>query len=318
MSRYYLSYLKNIFVREPSFILRYYIHRKRVDSDLDYVYMADGKMVHGGLFDRLKGAISIYALSKVHHRQFGILFNTPFYLEKYLEPNQYDWLPDGEQIVYSYPSSRPLIAYSEYIKPKRLLRERKGQIHYYYGENILDYINEAYGCNFEWASLFNELFKPTPYLKNHLKLIKQAVGSNYIALHLRFLNLLGDKVEKSNYPKLEDDEKRQLIENCINKIETIRKLNFDERVKVLVCSDSTLFVEKLRHVLPEIMVVEGKAKHIDSGIFSDDDNLKLFSDIYMIAGANKVYSIIGKGLYPSAFPEYSAKIGNKSFERIAL
>ena len=34
--------------------------------------------------------------------------------------------------------------------------------------------------------------------------------------------------------------------------------------------------------------------------------------------AQKVYSIVGKGLYPSAFPEYSAKIGNKPFERISL
>ena len=61
------------------------------------------------------------------------------------------------------------------------------------------------------------------------------------------------------------------------------------------------------------------SRHIGTaGKTTDDENLKLFTDMYLMVDAQKVYSIVGKGLYPSAFPEYSAKIGNKPFERVEL
>ncbi len=70
---------------------------------------------------------------------------------------------------------------------------------------------------------------------------------------------------------------------------------------------------------PEVYIVPGEVKHIDAmKVFSEDENLKLFSDVYLMADAKKVYSIVGKGLYKSAFPEYSAKIGDRPFERIQL
>lgn len=317
MHLYRIHYLKSILYREPSFVLKYYIHKKTGPTRVDYVYMADGKMVHGGMFDRLKGAISIYVLSKVHGKRYGIYFTDPFPLEKYFEPNNYDWRVDDEDLSFSYPQTRPIIAYSEKIRPKRLLRERNGQTHYYYGSNILDFINQQYGTEYEWTTLFNELFRPSPYLEEQISRLRKDVDGNYIAVHLRFLNMLGDKVEKLSYLELKEEGKQSLIADCLVKI---RGLYSNNKGKFLfVSSDSETFMDIVKKEIPEVMVVSGSSKHIDnSSNLSEEDCLKLFLDIYMLAGAERVYSIIGKGLYSSAFPEYSAKIGGKPFERIIL
>ena len=110
---YYLHHLKNVLYREPLFVLKYYIHFLHLNSGWEVLFMCDGKMLHGGLFDRLKGAISIYAVSKVIGKRFGIYFVSPFLLEEYLVPNLYDWRVNDHDLVYSYPFSKPIIAYSE-------------------------------------------------------------------------------------------------------------------------------------------------------------------------------------------------------------
>lgn len=309
--------MKSILYREPAFIMKYYLHKKAENINVDYVYMADGKMIHGGLFDRLKGMVSIYALSKVHGKKFGIYFKEPFLLEKYLAPQSYDWSVNNSDMVYSYPQSRPIIAYSEHERPGRLLRERKGQTHFYYGSNVLDYINQRYGSDYEWTSLFNELFKPSLYLDEQIAMVREGQDKKYIAFHLRFLNLLGDKVEKLSYPELDEGRKESLITDSIAKVKEMSSIS--ESYKVFICSDSMLFLDRIKDEMPEAMIVKGNPKHLDNvAAISDDDGLKLFLDIYMLAGAEKVFSVVGKGLYSSAFPEYAAKIGGSSFERVSL
>ena len=317
MNLYRIHYLKSILYREPSFILKYYLHKDTHPNRVDYVYMADGKMVHGGMFDRLKGAISIYAISRVHGKRYGIYFTEPFLLEKYLEPNNYNWRVTDEDLLFSFPQSRPIIAYSEKNSPSRLLRERDGQTHFYYGSDILDFINQRYGTKYEWTTLFNELFRPSPYLEEQISRLRKDVYGNYVAVHLRFLNMLGDKVEKLPYPELKEEGKHSLIADCITKIKELYYSN--QGKNLFVSSDSITFMEIVQKEIPTVMIVKGSSKHIDnSSKLSENDCLKLFLDIYMLAGAERVYSIIGKGLYSSAFPEYSAKIGGKPFERVVL
>ena len=236
MNLYRLHYLKSILYREPSFILKYYLHKNTHRDGVDYVYMADGKMVHGGMFDRLKGAISIYAISKAHGKRYGIYFTEPFTLDKYLEPNKYDWRISKGDLLFSYPYSRPILAYSEKKEPSRLLRERDGQTHFYYGSDILDFINQRYNKEYDWASLFNELFRPSTYLEKQINRIKRDVEGRYIAVHLRFLNMLGDKVEKLPYPELKEEEKHKLIADCITKIREL--YNSNQGKSLFVSSDS--------------------------------------------------------------------------------
>lgn len=315
-----LHFLKNILYREPSFISKYYLFHKNWESDkVDYVYMADGKMVHGGLFDRLKGAISIYALSKVHGKKFGIYFKEPFELEKYLKPSKYDWKVEDNNVIYCYPISRPVIAYSENRRPNRLLKERKGQIHFYFGGDMLGFINQKYGTNFIWTSLFNELFTPSDILNNYVGSIIKDIGSSYNAVHLRFVNLLGDNIEKNRYPELEKEEKLKLIEYCVKRVSDLYILSQNDGRRLVVASDSKSFLEILKYQVPEVYIVSGDVNHLDKAeSASKDAFLKLFTDVFLLAGSEVVYSIIGKGLYSSAFPEYSAKIGGNMFVRVSI
>lgn len=313
---YTLHHLKNILYREPLFVLKYYIHFLHLNSGREVLFMCDGKMLHGGLFDRLKGAISIYAVSKVIGKRFGIYFVSPFLLEEYLVPNLYDWRVNDHDLVYSYPFSKPIIAYSEYRNPKRLFKKRVGQVHYYYSWEILNYINKKYGTSFDWVSLYNELFRPSLYLNRNVDHVKTEIKSPYFAVHLRFMNLLGDKVENDEETKLGEEERKELINSCEIKI---KELCSCMKMKAVVFSDSMVFLQDVKKELPEVYVVSGNARHIGTASkTTDDENLKLFTDMYLMVDAQKVYSIVGKGLYSSAFPEYSAKIGKKPFERISI
>ena len=315
----YLSYLKNILVREPIFICKYYLHKRNGTANPAYIFMADGKMVHGGIFDRLKGAVSIYALSKVHDQRFLVDFLSPFDLSDYLQPNAYDWTYEMSDIIYAYPYSRPIIAYSENLRANRLLKKKKGQIHFYFGGDILGLINETYGQELEWSTLFNELFVPSTTLSNFINEKKKDIGCSYDAVHLRFVNLLGDNIEKNHYKVLTCDKQVELVQSCCQKVKEIYDNCYNEGRRLLVTSDSEHFLKSIETTLQDLYIVSGRIVHVDKiRQFSQDEILKLFADMYLLAGANKVYSIIGNGLYPSAFPEYSAKIGNTKFERISL
>ena len=129
MIRQYIVRLLDVLWREPKMICRYYFNGntcKRIKTaSPKNIFMVDGKVGHGGMFDRLKGAISVYAISKVQQKDFRIFFDYPFELQKYLEPNSDDWTINKEDVVYAYPHSRPLFLYGECYAPKRLFKNRK-------------------------------------------------------------------------------------------------------------------------------------------------------------------------------------------------
>ncbi len=309
---------KDIFLREPKLIMKYYrpFFSQVKNPKEGYIFMVDGKFGHGGMFDRLKGIISAYAISKVQQKYFYINFCYPFELQKYLEPNEYNWLIDKNDIVYSYPYSRPLFLYGECYHPTRLLKKRTGQAHFYYGYNSLGVINMKYGTDFEWGKLYRELFKPTPYLQQYIDYYQNEIGRDYMVIHTRFLNLLGDKVETAINPELPVDGKAILMKQILRKVE---ELSAHCEMRILLASDSMIFIEYMKREKPDIYVVPGQVKHIDTaGETSDAENIKMFVDYYLISGAKKVYNIVGEGMWPSAFPEYAAKIGGTSFKRVLV
>ena len=54
------------------------------------IAMVDGEAYHGGLCDRFKGIISLYAYCKCSGLPFRIRYTYPFRLEDYLAPAAYD------------------------------------------------------------------------------------------------------------------------------------------------------------------------------------------------------------------------------------
>lgn len=218
--------------------------------------------------------------------------------------------------MYSYPHSRPLFLYGECYDPKRLFKNRGYEAHFYYGYDSLDVINEKYGTAFEWGDLYRELFTPTPYLQQYMDYYQNEIGKDYIAVHTRFLNLLGDKVETSINPELPTSDKEKLMKLMADKIKEIASTGYK---KVMLASDSMMFINYVKKEIPEVYVIPGTVKHIDTaGETNDAENIKMFLDYYLISGAKRVYSLVGEGMWPSAFPEYAAKIGGVEFERTRI
>ena len=183
----------------------------------------------------------------------------------------------------------------------------------------MNQVNEKYSQNFDWSDLFNDLFVPSKLLYPHIKKIKDEIGSKYVAIHIRFLNLLGDDNENEDFKVLGQEQREKLISDCINKIKIIQADSVADHVVTVLCSDSMTFLNIVKKELPNVYIVKGNSRHIDKvKVISEEDVLKLFSDMYILAGAQKVYSIVGGELYKSAFPEYSAKINRTEFERICL
>ena len=309
---------KDTFVREPKLIMKYYrpFFSRMSSPKNGNVFMVDGRVGHGGMFDRLKGAISVYAISKIQKKDFYINFCYPFELQKYLVPNEYNWLIDKNDVIYSYPYSRPLFLYGECYHPTRLFKKRTGQTHFYYGYDSLSDINAKYGTDYEWGKMYRELFKPTPYLQQYIDLYQNEIGRDYMVIHTRFLNLLGDKVETAINPELPADKKVILMEQMLSKIE---ELSAYSKMRVMLASDSMTFIGYMKKKMPDLYVVPGQVKHIDTaGETNDAENIKMFIDYYLISGAKMVYNIVGEGMWSSAFPEYAAKIGGTSFKRVLL
>lgn len=317
--RNYFTQIVDSFYREPKLIWKYYhpfsLKRRKVRNR--YVFMADGKFLHGGMFDRLKGIISIYALSKAQGKDFKIHFVHPFFLENYLIPNTYNWkIENNNLIIYHYPNSRPIFGYGECYEPSRIMKKRKGEVHFYYGYNSLKEINEKYGTSFDWGELYDELFKPSPHLQKYIVSYKNEIGGNYIAIHTRFLNLLGEKTETDINPILPEKEQNELkekISNCIGDI-----INQYHGYKVMIASDSPNFIAYIQEKFPDVYIVPGEISHIGTHDSNDAQNIKMFVDYYLIGGAKKVYSLWTEGMWKSAFPEYAARIGKTDFERIEL
>ena len=349
MYRQFFVRLYDVFWREPKLICKYYIGArckeqgaapKSQPSTLKhqnplYVFRVDGRVGHGGMFDRLKGLISVYAVAKAQEKDFRILFTYPFPLEKYLEPRDYDWRLRDDELVEHFPQSRPLFIYGECYRPTRLMKDRCHQTHFYYGYNSLDKINERFGTGYDWGKLYHELFRPTPYLQQFIDRHQQEIGHDYIVIHTRFLNLLGDKTETAINPELPVNEREPHMQRIVEEIRTIlgaggkeqgggnaqRTLNPKPSTlnRIMIASDSMTFIDYVKHQIPDVYVVPGKVKHIDTaGQTDDSENIKMFLDYYLIGGAKKVYNIVGPGMWPSAFPEYAAKIGQTEFERITI
>ena len=274
-------------------------------------------MNHGGFFDRMKGIMSIYALSKVRHRRFIIYFVHPFNLEEYLVPNRYAW--NSKDISFDYPYSKPVVGYFEFLYPWRIMMNRIGEVHYYFGYNILDRINARYNANFDWSALYHELFKPAPFLQKEISALKSKFGSNYLSVHVRFLNLLGDDNEnESRYKTLPEEKRNKLIIKVKNATIGLHK---KYNIPLLLSTDSNVFLDAMRSE-NFILTVPGVSRHIDNEEQESQqkkrENIKLFLDYYMLAEGQQVISIIGYGLYQSDFPRYSAIIGGKPFRRINL
>lgn len=275
-----------------------------------YVYVADGRTAHGGLSDRLRGLISIYEYCKDRNIPFRISFFSPFNLNLFLVPNEYDWkLKEGEFVRNKRVGFRFFNSYSKLNEEKdiyfELLDSNKSQVHCYSNVTLDETNMNVY---------FNELFKPSNALQKAINDCLTLGGGRYVSVTFRFQDLLGDVKERYATELETDEEKENYISHCIEAIRMVYGDNKNSVDKVLVTADSPKFLLRAKE-LPYVFVIPGKVTHMD---FPGDDggiaHIKDFTDLFMISKAEHVYFYsYGRMFSSSKFAKTAALIGGKPY-----
>lgn len=306
--------IKNNEKKQKKLIKKKYKYCCTSGIEKNVVVLFNGDIAAGGLCDRLRGVISIYQSCKEKNIPFKLLFNSPFRLEEFMEPNIYNWIIKSDELLYD-KKSRPIFLSSQKGTEKEAIKQKKyvkkiissnyNQLHFYTNAHYSLYSST-------YSEDFRELFKPTDRIVCELeKYIPK--NEEYISVSFRFLQLLGDFDEKYKeiYAVLPDQEKQKYIQKGIN---FLIKLHEKEGKKIFVATDSKTFLEE-SNKLSFVFIVPGEIAHVDA---SNDDsfeaNKKTFIDFYMIANASKVYLGHTGAMHYSGFPKNAALLSGKKFE----
>lgn len=279
------------------------------------IFMCDGKLYHGGLTDRLRGILTTFYIAKKLKKQFFINWYYPFPLDNYLIPKYYDWRIEPNRINYDERSSFPLV-FNEYppqeykirnyfsylLFVKWLFKKRKDK-HVY---------TNFYYPKKKFPLLYDELFKPTPFLSSQINFHLRILGKHYWSFSFRFQNLLGDFNDIINGEPLDSIEAEELINKNIQEFKSIIR-DLPKGYKCFITSDSQIFLNKIKKIDHRIYIVSGQIFHIDLGKGTKEGWLKLFIDQNLIMRAEKVYLLKTGKMYKSGFAEFAALIGGTEY-----
>ena len=284
------------------------------ESRQTLIFMADGKWMHGGLTDRLRGMASAYKFATEHNLDFKIFHTSPFLLQEILQPNKVDWIIGEHEISHNCEIAKPVLLYREDFNNdsalERQLDSRHKQFHLY---SCVDTVGE------EFPKYFNELFKPSPLLENELTHYSELLGESYTAISFRFQNKLGD-FKEFTFKELSEKGKRKLLSAALNMLNTAHGTASGETASkyeaILVTADSPTFLAEAEK-LPNVVTVKGKSIHIDfNNSKNATDYLKAFTEFFLISKASKaiLYRNRKYKTYPSNFPKYAAMLGHVPYE----
>lgn len=280
---------------------------ERRASQQALVFMADGKWMHGGLTDRLRGMTSAYKFAKEHHLDFKIFHTSPFLLQEILQPNKVDWAIGETEISHDSDVAKPVLLYREDFENvsalERQLDASHEQFHLY---SCIDTVNEKF------PEYFNELFKPSPILEKELEQYGELLGASYTAISFRFQNKLGD-FKEFTFKELKETDKQELMNAALD---ALKREVSASREKILVTADSPTFLAEAKK-LQNVVTVQGKSIHIDFNSSKNaTDYLKAFTEFFLISRAAKakLYRNRKYETYPSNFPKYAALLGNVPYE----
>ncbi len=276
------------------------------------VYMADGKWMHGGLTDRLRGMVSAWKFAKEHDLNFKIFHSSPIFLEKIFAPAKIDWPISEKDLQWDSSFSKPVLLYREDFENTHVLERQLDswhkQFHLY---SCIDSVGD------EFPDLFNELFTPSDMLLNELDKYRNLHPKSYGAISFRMQNLLGDFPEGKFGELSSDKDKESLMTSAIKALNHVIQ-EHPEWEKVLVTADSPKLLAQASK-LSKVVTVSGKSVHIDfNNSKTEQDYLKAFVEFILISKAEKAFLYCNRKFktYPSNFPKYAAKLGNIPFELI--
>ena len=89
------------------------------------VYIIDGTNYAGGLSDRIRQILGVYAICKSGGYEFKLIANYPFVLSNYLNP-RYDWILNDEDFSRNIFNEQPIyLGYRTNEKYKDLIKLNK-------------------------------------------------------------------------------------------------------------------------------------------------------------------------------------------------
>lgn len=288
-----------------------YISFKEVKKK-QIVVCFDGLFSHGGLVDRLKGIVSFYQIAQKLDYDFKILFDDPFELDVFLEPNKVDWKVNRKSIVWHPFETKILYTVNKFnINPLQIIQSSKAQLFYVYAN--IDYTKKIFKTNgdeFEtiWRKSFNDLFKKSLLLEG--KLNEEIRRGTFISFHSRFTSLMGDFTDTTN-KILSNKEKERLL----NKLLTIiKRIKSETNKRVFVFSDSKKFISFIESKT-DVKIVKGTPFHMDDYNNSPnmEGHLKTFIDFFILSKSEGIYFLHIPPMYNSSFSKYASIVGNTKF-----
>lgn len=283
------------------------------DSDNGIWLVIDRENSNCGITDRLKAAVGLYYVARVNGLGFHFVHQTDFDIRDYLAPNRVDWSAelsgiDAEQAV-------PIRYVWPYDDFPTFRKDRQYVCREYIGNNILEKQNVP-DWQKQWRGLFRDLFMPTALVRDALT--ADALPAHYTAVVLRFINSLGH-TENADYNKpLPEKMQAELIEAALRKTAECER---EAGTPAVIYSDSARFLRAAAESGFRITDINGIG-NIMNGDVEDYVTLRTFVNMFQMAGAEKVYSILHlegmpeNSLYKTQYPRYAAIIGNRPFIRL--
>lgn len=286
--------------------------KKGVGHEL--VYMADGRMRHGGLSDRLCGIVSAYNYAKQNNLKFRIFFVNPYRLQDILLPATFNWIIDEKELSYNVEEAMPIYI-SHQSKYKDAEKYFHDKLYKYHDKQIHLYTNARFYKEGEFSNLFAELFKPSPMLQAMIDENNNRIPKGYVSLTFRFQQLLGD-FREDGFPTLETEEKKErLIKKCLKCVEYVKK---ETGRSLLITSDSKTFLARAEK-MGNVFIIPGMIRHMEYSRGETDIavDMKSYVDFYMLANAEAIFLCNISPLYHSGFPQTASRVLNKPYVEIS-
>ena len=283
-------------------------------NETEIIFMVDGRFIHGGLTDRLRGITSIYHYCKLKRIKYFLNYNFPFNLSDFLEPNEYFWKIEKSHISYNSFQAIPIVI-NDWQFDFRLHKLYLDKIiSKYKGKQIHIYSNTQYFNN-SFNQDFKELFRPSLILQKKIDETINKIGGPYIAMVFRFQQLLGD-FKETGYKTLHKDEQESLILRCIDKVKELYNKKYIDKL-VLVTSDSITFLQAISKECNFVRIIPGKVVHMDhTSDASNEVYMKSFVDLFVLSKAEKIYLLQTGDMYHSGFAKQASMIENIPYEEL--
>ncbi len=275
----------------------------------------DDKNSRCGITDRLKTAVGLCYVARMHGLDFWFIHQAQFDIRKYLAPNTIPWSAELEDIS-SLPPEKQMF---RYVAPYSDLPDFKKGRQYicreYIGNNIIEKLGVP-DWQRVWRELFLDMFVPADIVRNELG--SCIMPERYTAVVVRFINSLGHTENARYNEPFPPGMQERLIAAVLSKVAACEK---ESDVPIVVYSDSPRFLKAAAAAGYRTTDVNGVGNIMNKDV-GEYVILRTFVNMFQMSKAEKVYSILhlegfpDNSLYKTQYPRYAAIIGGRPFIRM--